>query len=216
VRKAGGNSMYDFCRQLQKQYNAVEVEIMPSVPVHRLVQRIGQEEFIKQMKTMVEKTTFFTFVRDPISRFVSAMGQIADKKPHVLKAIDCLFPDDAIREMTCVLDNLKQGQVVNDHLTPASIELYQMGFGMKHIKVAVFPLASMNDFMKLWEIQPFRRNEAVGIKTRYSTNLLNKEMIRDICRVYEADVYMMRSLGMAVAAQCDRHVPRMALKQQTQ
>ena len=206
VRKAGGNTMYDFAKQLEQQYNdTIEVEIMPSVPVHRLVQTIGEEKFIQQMKEMVKQTTFFTFVRDPISRFVSAVGQIADKKPHVLNAIGCLFPEDPTREMTCVLENLIRNKVVNDHLTSASIELYQMMFGIRNVRVAVFPLDRMNDFMKQWDMEPFRRNEAVGIKTRYSTNLLSDDMIRNICRVYEADVYMIQLLGMSVT-QCDPHI----------
>lgn len=209
IRKAGGNTMYEIAQQLAKRHHAsLKVEIMPSVPVHRLAQRIGEQAFIERMKTMVDKTTLFAFIRDPVSRFVSAMGQVADRKSHVLQQVKCWFPNDPRREIQCVLDHLKNGEVVNDHYTLASIEMYQMAsFATHHSnkKVAVFSLDAMNDFMKLWNMQPFRRNEAK--KTRYSTVLLNESMIRDICQVYEPDVIMMRLLGMGHLAQaCDAHV----------
>jgi len=203
VRKAGGNTMYEFATQ-QQQHN-IQVEIMPSVQVHRLVQSIGEEAFIHKMKKMVNSTTFFTFIRDPISRFVSAMGQVAEKKVHVLQAVGCWFPNDPTREMTCVLHHFKSDNMVNDHFIPASVEMYQIMFGIQDQRVAVLPLAAINDLLKLWDIRPFRKNEAVGIKKRYSVELLSEDMIQDLCRVYEADVCMMRSLGMSVP-QCDSYI----------
>lgn len=204
--------MYDFARQLQANHSYnVKVEIMPSVPVHKLVQRIGQDAFIEKMKQMTIETTFFTFVRNPISRFCSAMGQIAEQKRHVLQAVHCSFPKDAKREMACVLQLLLQGERVNNHLIPSSIELYQMmafdnaGANQKK-RVAVFPLVAVDDFLGLWDMPPFRQNEAMGIKARYSPNLLTSDMICDICHVYEVDVRMMRSLKMRLP-ECDAHIP---------
>lgn len=207
VRKAGGNTIYEFARQVQTNFS--KVEIMPSVPVHRLVQRIGEEEFIKRMKILVKQTEFFTFVRNPISRFVSAMGQVYDKKRHVLEGVGCSYPNSSpTDEMACALKLLRNGHVVNSHLIPASIELYQMTsfYPKLNKRVAVFPLEAMNEFMGMWNVSPLKRNEAIGNKSRYSTDQLSRDMIADICKVYEADVQMMRMLNMPVE-ECDAFIP---------
>jgi hypothetical protein len=206
VRKAGGNTMYEFAQQLARTEFDIQVEIMPSVPVHRLVKRIGQEAFIEKMKSLVNKTVLFTFIRDPVSRFVSAMGQVAQQKPHVLQKADCSFHNDPRREIKCILDLLIKGETVNDHYSLASIEMYQMAsFASSQPRVAVFALDGITDLFHLWNMQPFRRNEA--IKPRYSVDMLNDNMIRDICTVYEADIYMMRMLGMThLARACASHL----------
>ena len=214
VRKAGGNTMYEFAKLIARSKTHMRVEIMPSVPVHQHVQNIGNRAFIAQMKEMANVTTFFTFIRDPISRFVSAMGQVADKKRNALGAVDCLRPDNPTSEMMCVLQHLKRGQLVNDHFTPASIELFQMMFGLRDKRVAVFPLESMNEFIKLWGMTPFRQNEAnTGVKMKYSTDVLTEDMIRDICKVYEPVVHMMRLLEMSVS-QCDAFIPTRQVAEQ--
>ena len=87
--------MYEFAQQLaHDDSDNIQVEIMPSVPVHRLVKRIGEEAFIEKMKSLVNTTILFTFIRDPVSRFVSAMGQVSEQKPHVLRKAGCSFPND--------------------------------------------------------------------------------------------------------------------------
>lgn len=73
--------------------------------------------------------------------------------------------------------------------------MYQMAsFASSQLRVAVFALDGITDLFHVWNMQPFRRNEA--IKPRYSVDMLNDNMIRDVCTVYEADIYMMRMLGM--------------------
>lgn len=178
--------------------------------VKRRYEAIGETQFIDETKNMVNSTTLFTFVRDPLSRFCSAMGQVASKKKQQvsLQERGC-FTGIAVNDMKCVLERMKNGDPVNEHFMQASIEMYQMSFSLHHVRVAVMSLKHLNSFNKaVLKMNPIRANTADSRsrkKQAYSTNLLDHEMIRDICIVYEMDVIMMRSLGLAVPG-CDEFV----------
>ena len=214
IKKAGGITMkYVMWRfaKFRKPYRAKDMFTKKSRSRHA---EIGERAFIDEMRVLANTTVFYTFVRDPISRFTSAMGQLkttSRKESYAnlhcpeLEQLPKASDDFAQQEMKCVLRSMKQGNEVDEHFVLATHEMYQMMFGI-NARVAVFPVSKISDFMKSLDVDQDSMNTASGSKSRYKNPaLMEEEMVRDICTLYEPDVLVLRQVGMYVP-QCDAHV----------
>jgi hypothetical protein len=63
--------------------------------------------------------------------------------------------------MTCFLQKLKRQEIVDEHLFPMSVELYQMMMG-QDVKVAIIPLSNMPLLLEYMGIHNFKSNGRKG------------------------------------------------------
>ena len=179
-----------------------------------LLERWGHEYFAEQIRDMANKTQYFTLVRNPVSRFLSAMGQFVALRHEQSAALNCTADMGNIPAakappavmIRCVLQALRQGNPVDEHFGLATYEMYQATGGL-NVSVSVLPLSVFGDFMQSLGVKPFRMNKAKGVKRKYANvQLLQPDMIADLCHVYAPDVHMLRAIGQDVP-ECDAHVP---------
>jgi len=174
---------------------------------------IGEEASVKEMRELATTTTFYAFASDPISRFVSAMGQFkavrtesyANRHCPELQQLSNGNDEFARQEIKCVLRSVKEGKEVDDHFVLATHDMYQMMFGV-NARVAVFSISKLTDFLMSLGVEQDPLTAASGDKSLYDNpSIFDNNMIRDICMVYEPDVHMLRMVGIPVP-QCDEHV----------
>jgi hypothetical protein len=193
--------------EIGKHFN---VEMHVGGAYNKRMHDLGRDEYMRQTQIAFNTTTFLTFVRDPISRFCSAAGQVAKQLeyPSSNNTLTPCYSGNSTENMKCVLELLTKsegGDYFDWHFTPMSTRMYRMMLG-HNISIAVMPLDSINAFMESLQVKPIHENAADGVKTNYTVEALDSDMIRDVCKVYEVDVHMMRLLEFPVP-RCDEHIP---------
>ena len=162
----------------------------------------------------------FTVLRDPVSRFLSSTGEMMRHNKLLATSLskeDCL--KGSVTELfQCVLTRLKQmGPSFDPHFYPQVVEIMKMTWSQKNLSIALFPFNEIKRI--LLELGCDRnRNERPRVASSYfesimngtkhedwvatlskmSVEELNEDMKREICRVYEMDVKLMRYFGMHV------------------
>jgi hypothetical protein len=212
VRKVGGMTMkfmlHEFRHSVQGEgYVGDECY---TVKGRKRIQENGLESFVSNLQSIAKITQFYTFLRNPIEKFLSGMGQLMSSRPKSVAALNCgQDPITAPAEVTlrCVIDALKSGDRVDEHLCLQSHELYQ-ALVDTNVSVAVLPLDKLDEFIVSLGIDAFVMNDAnQPQKLKYKgVHLLDDNMVDELCQIYAADVHMLRLVGMAVP-ECDEHVP---------
>ena len=162
----------------------------------------------------------FTVLRDPVSRFLSSTGEMMRHNKLLATSLskeDCL--KGSVTELfQCVLTRLKQmGPSFDPHFYPQVVEIMKMTWSQKNLSIALFPFDEIKRI--LLELGCDRnRNERPRAASSYFESImngtkhedwaatlskmsvedLNEDMKREICRVYEMDVQLMRYFGMHV------------------
>ena len=211
VRQAGGMTMkfltlHFLASPVGEGYEKHERLI---VKTNEIIEKHSVERFMQKLQSIAHATRFYTLVRNPISKFLSGMGQLMTR-PQSLAKLNCsedLKTAPAPIALRCVIDALKAGNRVDEHLCLQSHELYQALAGV-NVSVALLPLEKLDEFMSSLGVSPFRMNVTNDPrKSRFkNTNLLDEGMIGDLCQIYAADVHMFRSVGMRVP-ECEMIVP---------
>lgn len=139
----------------------------------------------------------FSFVREPVSRFLSSVGEFLhsrNKKKICLEA--------TTRDMLhCLLQTLKAtGLQLDQHFAPAAVDLYMFSLLGQPARISLLPLNKMGEFRHMFGLPDTRVKSAVSSASYSGYNLslsdLDADMLRDVCRLYEVDVILMRSLGI--------------------
>ena len=123
--------------------------------------KMGPEQFQELVLSFSNTTQFFAFVRDPIDKFVSGSSQAVKEQNRNGKGGPCFKIEDAKEKMTCFLQKLKRQEIVDEHLFPMSVELYQMMMG-QDVKVAIIPLSNMPLLLEYMGIHNFKSNGRKG------------------------------------------------------
>ena len=192
ARKAGWNTMYEVVRKYCQN-----PEIFGSIDASRAFRNDGEEKFIRHLKDLLKDSFLFSFVRNPIPRFLSAMGQVARAKPNDLNIVGCLS-GNATQDLKCVISRLKDGVVVNQHFLPASVELLQMTFPVEDAKVALMPLWKMDDVIDRLGLLNAITKQNVGRK-HFSLHMLDRQMIDDLCYIYDMDVRLLKKMNISTS-----------------
>jgi hypothetical protein len=175
-------------------------------------QQLGRQIFENQTMTILSQarldqqkqqqgpTTMpiFTFLRDPISRFLSSVGQAL--KLNKLRA--CTKPLDNQKKDTlvlldCILSKIQdKDSFLDEHLEPQAFELYHGMMGLD-LNVQVMDLKSMDIILGQWlgsSRLGVSRRQTKGLVVGFnlSTALLTTELIHRICRVYQMDVLLLQ------------------------
>lgn len=160
---------------------------------------LGPVKMEENMRQMAELTVLFSFIRDPVDRFVSAASELAYQGSAVKRGKGkCYGADHGAGYMQCFLDKLIAGEFVDAHLLPQAIELYPFGTGNPTTKIALFTMASISEVQHNMGIVPFAGNKKKGVKAKYTVDTLTSEMIRSVCHHYKMDVAMVRAVGIPV------------------
>ena len=157
----------------------------------------------------------FAFMRDPISRFISSIGQAMgatgssnNKIGKVLQRV-CIpnpdyTPEKARHVIQCVLDYIQEhGYEIELHFTPQAIEM-AFATQMHPVPVSVFQFEdSYKDVISEMGIDP-ERKERDGSKSGYrkqevltkmSVEDYTQDLKRQVCELYKVDVIMAHTLG---------------------
>lgn len=171
-----------------------------------------------------QHTVVFTTVRDPVERFVSSVGQAVRKNSAagdtIVKA--CRISDGdggtnaATAALRCVAEYLvANGVLVELHFVPMALDL-AFSTLYQHVPVAVFHLDDLSRLLAYLgrENTRSRVRNAKGTKDRSNVGVmpvfrnataddLDDLTLEIVCRLYEVDVLLMRTLGFETP-RCDR------------
>lgn len=139
----------------------------------------------------------FTFLRDPVPRFLSSIGQAL--KLNNLGSCTKHFrvKKDTLELVDCVLLEIQQSQrYLDEHLEPQIFELYYGTMGV-NLNVHLMDLKAMGgvlqDLFGLPSHQLSRRqSKGLVLGFNLSVALLTPEVISRICTVYSMDVLFLR------------------------
>jgi hypothetical protein len=163
---------------------------------------MGHEKYAHELARVREHWSddsfLFSFMRDPVKRFVSGVTQIENNKSFG----DC-FPEckRGADDLDCVLGILEDsGSFINPHLLPQLFELYH-NLGGSDFGVVVTDLANMGSFMSGLGISQLTNARGRGNATK-STSTVSPTQIRRICKLYKMDVDFLRSMSGYIKSPC--------------
>lgn len=162
-------------------------------------------------KKALDVRLVFSFVRDPVVRFVSAVRQVLS----LGRCRDCSRCHEKRKEwkdsqkfISCLLDQMETNQSYLDrHLSPQAFTLYDATRGYD-IHFDLMNIRELNRVLNALEIRDNRtlENSNPGVAQGYnmsSTEILSPELIRRICRMYEVDLRLVRETQLVTETMCD-------------
>lgn len=155
-------------------------------------------------------------VRDPIERFISAVGQVTSEK-HKKKGFDMKLRDECLKTgledtLWCFVHLLQtKGFWIDLHFTPQALEL---GFITLEVDVpiAIFPFSTVGDVLTaIGSKNNFKKKD--GNKSGYRNPILQNVTVTDLqvdllfelCELYSMDWLMLRQLS--IHSTCDQFHP---------
>jgi len=156
----------------------------------------------------------FAVVRDPVERFISAVGQVTSEKFQSGKLLrDQCLKDTASETLQCFVSLVRtQGFWIDLHFTPM---VFEIAFATMEIDlpVAIFPFDEVPNILANIGANPNRKKKD-GHKAGYrSTVLMNvtindfrADTLHELCLVYKMDVWFLRDLGYST--HCDSVIIR--------
>ncbi len=170
-------------------------------------QTMGREKFGNETRNILDQVqmsqqqgdttrTIFTFLRDPVGRFLSAIGQALklNKLGSCTRKIGTRR--DTLQLLECVLSKIEDDDLfLDEHLEPQMFELYHGMMGLD-LDVQVMDLKWIDFTLELLLGFPSRevsRRQTKGLVAGFnlSTALLTPALIHRICTVYYVDVLLL-------------------------
>jgi hypothetical protein len=166
-----------------------------------------------------EQHVMFAFVRDPLERFISSIGQATGASGSTSNKISGVLNEKCLKEtsretLTCISKYVRDnGFWIELHFTPQVIDISFTTL-YSDVPVALFPFQELKSILTY-----LGRGDAHGrdgTKSTYRTDEVftnmnvsdyDEESIEIVCKIYEMDVLMQRSMGLEVP-RCDPYVPQ--------
>ena len=152
----------------------------------------------------------FTFLRDPILRFPSSLGQVVNNRPDLFQSCSDQSTN-AVEFVDCVLATMERtGQYINVHLSPQAYELY-IGFqGMEDFDEeelgGVYVMDMKTSFTVFAEqvmgVTPdkLQRQQSRQGDLLYGKFVVDKDVsltfVDRICELYRVDVLLIQETGV--------------------
>ena len=179
-------------------------------------QELGQERFenrtlsiLRQVHmdqtehaTATSSMPLFTFLRDPVPRFLSSVGQALRLNKLGACTRQSQQPQkDTLTLLDCVLTLIQDSEsFLDEHLEPQIFELYH-GMMNLDLRVNVLDLSSMDTMLDRFlglvpssdTVSRRRRRSGPVMGYNLSTALLPPRLIHRICKVYQMDVELLRT-----------------------
>ena len=208
IHKNGGTSLErhvplptdNFYSKREKSMGHTEFE----TTCHNIMSRVNQKQ--RQPSSSVD---VFTFLRDPVPRFLSSLGQVLKLREWHKKLYPCYEHYTTSDLVDCVLTKIETSQsFLEQHLAPQSFELYKIVSGYD-ISVTVMNMSLMDQVL----VETLDAKEYLqGQKERSTTgslirrfpqfkltpDVLTPQTINRICKVYEVDAQMLKQIGPGI------------------
>ena len=181
----------------------------------QLVQNVSNfvnEIITKQAMQGDNDSVVLSFIRDPVVRFLSQVGEtirqgVSHPMGHPGPVFGCRDKNTPTETIQCVINEIKvNGTIVDTHYTPAAIELYladsRRSAGSKGVNINLYDMKYLSLFLN-------RLHYSSHVKMRSATSKeyngyfdfaiddLRNDMIQDICKIYQMDVILLHSIGIA-------------------
>lgn len=145
-------------------------------------------------------------VRDPIDRFLSAVGHVSSEKfsDYGGNLREQCLKSTARETLNCFLDLISDdGYWIDLHFTPMIVEIAFATAG-QDTPIAVFPFEYLPSIIENVGGNP-RKKRKDGKKNGYRPSVLSNlkaedldaDILHKICRLYEIDILFLKSLGMS-------------------
>ena len=160
LRKTGGTTIHHALGHLAR-YMREKMGVETTITRHSTCRGVLREKCQKralehiqsiynQQSTLLSSTdskhVVFAVVRDPVDRFISAMGQ-AMQNADSNKLRKCLDESSSNRTVNCVLKHLQEKGLKTDvHFVPMAVNLYALARGMD-IQVALLSQENLPDIL---------------------------------------------------------------------
>ena len=144
-------------------------------------------------------------VRDPVERFISAVGQISSEKfinKSSKKLRNQCLKDSASETLQCFVSLLRtNGFWIDLHFTPMVLEISFATMG-KDVPVAIFPFEEVPNILASVGGNP-KKKKKNGRKPGYRSDVLmnvtmndfRADVLHELCMIYTMDVWFLRDLG---------------------
>jgi len=231
VHKAGGTSIHFQSRQeiFQVREHMVYHWPLDLLHHHTYIPTYKHIQSSKKFKSLPEKWKenehiLFSFIRDPLDRFISSIGQAMGAQGSESDASDAL-QEECIKDEEYSLENsrstiqccidyiMEYGYFEELHFTPQAIEL-AFATQMYPIPVALFQYeTSYKDVISELGMDPNKKMRdgnkdgmrPLPVLSEMTSADYTKAMKRQVCELYKVDVAMFRSLGWNTSS-CDEFV----------
>jgi hypothetical protein len=196
-----------------------------------LENQLGRDRFEEETRRILQEARdnrngmpVFTFVRDPVPRFLSGVGQALKLNglgPCSTKD-DTTPRKDSLGLLECVLNQIQgtqqQYRYLDEHLEPQIFELYHGMMGLGDLPVHVMDLPSAMDVVLqtvLGHQQASRRRTTHGSVVaaagyNLSLSILTPQLVERICSVYRMDVLFLQETNVTSTA-CSMLLPSLLL-----
>jgi hypothetical protein len=200
IHKNGGGSMGKHVSIQMDKFNSESERQMGRENYTTASQKYLKQAYESRKHGGDQPMVIFTFIRDPLERFLSSLGQVLKGptgllRKHLSPCHNSMTTADLI---DCVLNKMEEtSSFLDEHFAPQSYELYSgvQGFDLA---IAVVDLSLLSEVVtQLGGSQSHvHENSAVGVVYEYPQFLLapsslTRDFQRRICRLYEADVRML-------------------------
>lgn len=155
----------------------------------------------------------YAVVRDPVERFISSIGQVMGSRGSE-NELAYAFRAACLKEtpratLACCLDYVeKAGYWFELHFAPQALDIAFTTL-WQDVPVAVFGMEHLNDILEHLGHKDLKARDGNDseyrpdhVLTEMSVKDYDGPLLRQVCRMYEVDVIMLRSLGMKT--RCDR------------
>lgn len=177
----------------------------------RHLQRISHQ--LQHSTSVSRQHVVFAMVRDPISRFVSAMGQAMHVQTgSAMLRTKCLDETSIHTTLECVLDHLQEYGLKSDvHFVPMAVNLHALTRG-QDVTISLYSqevfLKEVLKYFGASDIYMRNRNRQEYLQSpllsKLSVQDLSRNEVRIICQLYAVDVELMAFLGINVL-QCSEN-----------
>jgi hypothetical protein len=200
IHKNGGGSMGKHVSIQTEKFNSESERQMGRENYTTACQNLLKQAYESQKQSGNQPMLVFTFIRDPLERFLSSLGQVLNGPTGILRKrlSPCHNSMTTADLIDCVLNKMEEtSSFLDEHFAPQSYELYSgvQGFDLA---IAVVDLSLLSAVVtQLGGSQSHvHENSAVGVVHEYPQFLLapsslTRDFRRRICRMYEADVRML-------------------------
>lgn len=209
IHKTGGGSMASHIPTNMIKYNSDLQRDLGSKRYDQLCQERMELVYKNQQQQNQnsEHPTIqvFTFLRDPLDRFLSSLGQVLKGPKGLLRDrfMPCYTKMTTKDLIECVLNKMEQRlSFLDDHFVPQSFELYigLMGYNIS-VNVVDLSLLSMVIQQMGGAVDATHENSAVGRIQDFphfdlNPSALTPSMQVRICRLYEADLLLLKEAGV--------------------
>jgi hypothetical protein len=231
VHKAGGTSVYRAGQHLYHSGHAEWISHHWFFPRHDLqIDQRAYEKTKVDLKLAVRYPTkgfrtsdnnkkneeqshmLYAVVRDPVDRFISSIGQVMGSRGSendLAYAFRAACLKDSPREtLACCLDYVeKAGYWFELHFAPQALDIHFSTL-WQDVPVAVFGMDHLTDILEHLGHKDLKARDGNDseyrpdfVLTEMSVEDYDAKMLQQVCRLYEVDTVMLRSLNMP--SRCD-------------